>query len=98
MVAAETIWSNPESRSLAETTDAAVKMASIGVPRPALWEFIGATPQQIEEWIASGADILTAGPVAVRETITPTPEQAGLPATAQGDAAASSEDEVNVSG
>lgn len=64
----ETIWMNPESRSLAETTDAAVKMSSIGVPRPALWEFIGATPQQIEQWIAAGAE--TEGPaVQVRETL-----------------------------
>jgi hypothetical protein len=72
----ETIWANPESRSLAETTDAAVKMSSIGVPRPALWEFIGATPQQIEQWIAMGATI-AGPPVVARETIaaTATPEQ-----------------------
>jgi hypothetical protein len=77
-VAAETIWANPESRSVAETTDAAVKMSSIGVPRPALWEFIGATPQQIEAWVKAGADITTGGPVTVRETVAATPQQAGV--------------------
>ena len=48
MVDAEVIWANPESRVVAETVDAAVKLGTIGVPRPALWEFVGASPQQIE--------------------------------------------------
>jgi len=67
----ETIWRNPESRSQAETVDAAVKLATIGVPRPALWEYVGATPQQIERWIAEGA-AAEGPPVTARETITPT--------------------------
>jgi hypothetical protein len=72
----ETIWMNPESRSTAEITDAAVKMASIGIPRPALWEYIGATPAQIERWVAMGAE--TEGPpVVARETIAATPGEAG---------------------
>jgi len=71
----ETIWMNPESRSTAEITDAAVKMASIGVPRPALWEYVGATPAQIERWVAMGAE--TEGPpVQARETIAATPAEA----------------------
>ncbi len=70
----ETIWQNPESRTQAETVDAAVKLASIGVPRPALWEYVGATPQQIERWVAEGA--ATEGPpVVARETIVPTPQE-----------------------
>lgn len=44
---AETIWRNPESRSEAEITDAAVKKATIGVPQEALWEYMGYSPQQI---------------------------------------------------
>ncbi len=68
----ETIWMNPESRSVAEITDAAVKMASIGVPRAALWEFIGATPQQIEAWQQMPEEPA----VIARETITPTPQEA----------------------
>jgi hypothetical protein len=71
----ETIWMNPESRSTAEITDAAVKMDSIGVPRPALWEFIGATPQQIERWIAMGAE--TEGPpVTAKVSIAASPGEA----------------------
>jgi hypothetical protein len=46
----EVIWRNPETRSQAETVDAATKLASIGVPEVALWEYIGATPQQIARW------------------------------------------------
>lgn len=71
----ETIWMNPESRSTAEVVDAAVKLSSIGVPRPALWEYVGATPQQIERWIAEGAP--TEGPaVTARETIAASPGEA----------------------
>lgn len=54
MIEAEVIWANPESRIVGETVDAATKLASIGVPRPALWEFVGASPQQIERWKEEG--------------------------------------------
>lgn len=47
---AETIWRDPESRSEAELVDAAMKLKTIGVPRVALWERIGATPGQIDRW------------------------------------------------
>lgn len=47
---AETIWKDPESRSQAETVDAATKLATIGVPQEALWEYVGASPQQIDRW------------------------------------------------
>lgn len=49
-IACEVIWRNPETRSQAETVDAATKLSTIGVPEVALWEYIGATPQQIERW------------------------------------------------
>lgn len=49
---AETIWRDPESRSQAETVDAAVKLSTIGVPKQALWERIGASPQEIDRWSA----------------------------------------------
>ena len=71
----ETIWANPESRIVGETVDAAVKLASIGVPRPALWEYIGASPQQIERWKTEGEP---EPPIVARETVTvpSTPAQA----------------------
>ncbi len=46
----ETVWRRTETVSEAQAVDAAVKLSTIGVPRPALWERIGATPQQIELW------------------------------------------------
>jgi hypothetical protein len=57
---AETIWADPESRSQAELVDAATKLASIGVPQEALWEYIGASPQQINRWqaMAEADDLL----------------------------------------
>lgn len=47
---AETIWRDTESRSQAQVTDSAVKLAGIGVPQEALWERIGASPTEIERW------------------------------------------------
>lgn len=67
MIDVETIWANPESRIVGETVDAAVKLASIGVPRPALWEYIGASPQQIERWKNEGEP---EPPVVARVSIT----------------------------
>lgn len=47
---AETIWRDPEYRSEGEQVDAAIKLRAIAVPLEALWERIGASPQQVEEW------------------------------------------------
>jgi len=49
---AETIWADPESRSEGELVDALVKMDTLGVPREALWQRWGASPQQIQDWQA----------------------------------------------
>lgn len=58
---AETIWKDTESRSQAQVVDAAVKLETIGVPREALWERIGASPQEIDRWAAMAeADALLA--------------------------------------
>lgn len=48
----ETIWRDPESRTMGEVVDAALKLKEIGVPREALWERIGATPQERARWRA----------------------------------------------
>lgn len=45
---AETIWRDPENRSVGELVDAAVKKRTIGVPLETLWEDLGYTPQQID--------------------------------------------------
>ena len=47
---AETIWRDPEYRSEGELVDAATKLRGVGVPLEAIWQRIGATPQQVAEW------------------------------------------------
>lgn len=54
-----TIWRNPEFRTEGELVDALLKMSTLGVPRTALWERWGATPQEITAWKAE-ADEQTA--------------------------------------
>ncbi len=61
-MSAETIWADPESRSLAQTTDAAVKMReSLDVPAEVAWQTVGFSPQQIKQmlrmngWTPGGA-------------------------------------------
>ncbi|MEU3285566.1 phage portal protein [Streptomyces longwoodensis] len=58
---AETLWRDPESRSIAELADAAVKKASAGVPWRQRMEDMGYTPQQIARMeIDRAADALSA--------------------------------------
>ena len=56
----EVIWQDAEMRNPAQVADAATKLQTIGVPQRALWEYIGATPQQLTEWTleAAGAELL----------------------------------------
>jgi hypothetical protein len=55
-VGAEVIWRDFETRSEGERVDALTKMASLGVPRPVLWQRWGASPQEITRWQAMAAD------------------------------------------
>ncbi len=67
VTSAETIWRDPESRTEAEHVDALVKMGSLGVPREALWERWGATPQEIARWKGmQAAESLLSPPVPLR--------------------------------
>lgn len=43
-------WADAEMRNPAQVADAAVKLQAIGVPQRALWEYVGATPEQLQEW------------------------------------------------
>lgn len=71
----ETLWKDPESRSVAEIVDAATKMQTIGVPHEALWEFIGASPQQIERWRgARDAQLLAEKALSSADSIDPARE------------------------
>jgi len=76
-------WMDAEKRNPAQVADAAVKLQDVGVPQRALWAYIGATPEQIDEWTleqASSALLAAAAAPAVTppvaEAMTPN-EQAG---------------------
>jgi hypothetical protein len=45
---AETIWGDPESRSLAELTDAMVKQQALGIPEEVIWEKLEYSPTEID--------------------------------------------------
>jgi hypothetical protein len=46
----ETKWRNPEFRTEGELVDALTKMATLGVPKEALWERWGASQVEIRRW------------------------------------------------
>lgn len=46
----ETIWRQTETVSDAQIVDAATKLLALEIPKEALWERIGATPQEITRW------------------------------------------------
>jgi hypothetical protein len=46
----ETIWRDVENVSEAQRVDALAKLYNIGLPRKAVWERYGATPQEIARW------------------------------------------------
>jgi hypothetical protein len=63
------VWKDPESRSLAEIVDAAVKLDAIGLPFRAVMEVIGYTPTEIDvldtmraEDVATGLSFPPAAP------------------------------------
>jgi hypothetical protein len=60
---AETVWRDPESRSISELADAAVKKASAGVPWRQRMEDMGYTPAEISRMeVDRAADALNAAP------------------------------------
>lgn len=62
---AETVWRDPESRSIAELADAAVKKSTAGVPWRQRMEDMGYTPAEISRMeIDRASDALNAQPVA----------------------------------
>jgi hypothetical protein len=47
---AETIWSNPEIITESALADSLAKLATLGIPKQALWERLGATQTEIKRW------------------------------------------------
>lgn len=87
----ETIWRNPEFRTEGETVDALTKMATLGVPRRALWERWGATPLEMDRWEqmadaeltrAALADPLLAEVAQASRALSPTSEPPAAPGVA----------------
>lgn len=48
----EVMWRNPEYRTEGELTTALVQMGTLHVPDQILWEKWGATPAEVERWVA----------------------------------------------
>lgn len=44
------VWEDVEARSESEVVDALIKMGTLGVPWPALWQRWGASPEEIDAW------------------------------------------------
>jgi Phage portal protein, SPP1 Gp6-like len=60
--ALEVVWADAEMRNPAQVADAAVKLQTVGVPQRAIWEYVGATPQQLAEWTVEAAAAELAAP------------------------------------
>jgi hypothetical protein len=76
VVDAEIIWRNPEFRTEGQLVDALVKMSTLGVPRDALWERWGASPQEIARWKAMGVqDALMSSLLPGQPATAPAPAQ-----------------------
>lgn len=48
---AETVWQDPESKSEAEITDAALKQRALGVPFEMVWETLGYSQEEIKRMV-----------------------------------------------
>jgi len=71
---AETVWTDPESRSDAQLADAVVKQGTAGVPWEQRMVKLGYSPQEIERMRAQrAADQLVALPLAPLPVLPPTP-------------------------
>jgi Phage portal protein, SPP1 Gp6-like len=51
----EVVWKDAEMRNPAQVADAAVKLSTVGVPQEAIWQYVGASPQQIAAWSLEAA-------------------------------------------
>ncbi|WP_051741179.1 phage portal protein [Kitasatospora sp. MBT66] len=80
---AETVWRDPESRTVAELADAAVKKAAAGVPWRQRMEDLGYTPQEISRMEVDRAQDAMLAPLATETSRPPAPAPA--PAAAPGD-------------
>lgn len=59
----ETIWKDREHRTESQHVDAVAKMAALHVPTEALWEKLGASPQEIKRWRVMRAEEAALNPL-----------------------------------
>jgi hypothetical protein len=72
----EVDWVNAERRNPAQVSDSAIKLQSIGVPQPALWAYVGFSPQQVEEFTReSAAQALLSAALAATPVTEPPPAE-----------------------
>jgi len=69
------VWSDVEARSEGEVVDALIKMGTLGVPWPSLWQRWGATPEEIEAWRAELDRSQILANALAREVQTPTTQR-----------------------
>src|SRR5262245_26730411 len=72
-VSLEVVWQDAEMRNPAQVADAAVKLQTIGVPQRALWQYVGASPQQLTEWTIEAAAAQLIAAAAAPPAPVPTP-------------------------
>lgn len=76
------VWKDVEARTEGEVVDALLKMGTLGVPWPSLWQRWGASPEEIAEWtkkLEANAQVAAA---LAGSSATPTPRDMGNAATA----------------
>lgn len=76
----EILWAPVAVRSESQVADAATKRKAVGVPDEALWEFLGATPQEMDAWRALKAEQDLRAIEAALAGVPPTPALPGPPA------------------
>lgn len=70
------VWEDVEARSESEVVDALIKMGSLGVPWPALWQRWGAKPEEIEAWARKLEDNAAVAQALAQSTALPQAKQA----------------------
>jgi hypothetical protein len=77
------VWKDVEARSESEIVDALIKMGTLGVPWPALWQKWGATPEEIAAWTKKLEEQTAVAAQLAQTSATPLAKQAaqqGFPA------------------
>lgn len=70
------VWEDVEARSESEVVDALIKMGSLGVPWPALWQRWGASPEEITAWGAKLAENAAVAQTLAQSSALPAAKQA----------------------